>query len=310
MSKVIVVGSLNMDLVISASYIPKKGETLMGSGFITSPGGKGANQAVAAARLNGDVYMIGCVGKDIFGNDLIDNLMINKVNIDHVRILDDVSISTGIAVIILVDGDNRIILDSGANFEITPDQVIKALDEIADKDDILLVQLEIPIDCVQAALLKGREKGMKTILNPAPAAKLNDDIYKLVDIIIPNESECELLTGFKPTDQNSIDNAVAFFKGKGIKEVTITLGKDGVVYTKENFVEKMNVPNVKVVDTTAAGDSFVGALALCLSKQMDIDETMEFCNYVGTLTVMKKGAQNSLPYYDEVIEWKHRGKSL
>lgn len=311
MSKIIVVGSLNMDLVISAPYIPKKGETLIGSDFITSPGGKGANQAVAAARLNGDVYMIGCVGNDIFGNDLLNNLVSNKVNIDNVKILDDITKSTGIAVILLVDGDNRIILDSGANFEITAEQVTKAIDNIACEGDVLLVQLEIPISCVKAALIKGRKTGMKTVLNPAPAPslKLSDDIYRLVDIIIPNESECEQLTGFKPIDEESVDKAVTFFREKGIKEVIITLGKDGVAYTDGNLIKRMNVPNVRVVDTTAAGDSFTGALAVCMSNQMSIDETVEFCNYAGTLTVMKKGAQNSIPYYNEVIMWKHRGVS-
>ncbi|MHB8062647.1 MAG: ribokinase [Ruminiclostridium sp.] len=299
MSKIIDVGSLNMDLVISAPYMPQKGETLIGSGFTTSPGGKGANQAVAAARLNSEVYMVGCVGNDIFGSKLIENLKLNNVNIDYVKTISGVP--TGTAVIILAGGDNRIILDSGTNFQISQKQVEDALNDIGTKDDILLVQMEIPIECVESALIKGREKGMINILNPAPAVKLSDSIYKMVDIIIPNESECEILSGIKPVNPVAIEKAAMFFMEKGVKEVIITMGKDGVAYTKDKLIKRKDVPDVKVVDTTAAGDSFCGALARCLASKMSISESIEFCNTVGTLTVKQKGAQNSLPYYDEVI---------
>lgn len=306
MSKIIVVGSLNMDLVISAPHMPQNGETLMGYGFMTNPGGKGANQAIGAARLNGNVYMVGCVGNDMFGDQLKENLVRNGVNSDNLKT--DTCESTGVAVIVIADEDNRIILDSGTNFKVTPEQVEEALNSIGEAGDILLVQLEIPVECVERALKKGREKGMINILNPAPAVKLNDSVYKLIDFITPNESECEILSGIKPVDQQSLIDSTQYFINKGVRNVIITLGKNGVSYTKDGIVEMKSVPDVQVVDTTAAGDSFSGALALCLSNNMSIDDTIDFCNIIGTLTVMKKGAQISLPYYDEVMNYIKTGE--
>lgn len=305
MGKVCVIGSLNMDLVINTPRIPLMGETLHGKGFITAPGGKGANQAVAASRLGADVTMMGCVGDDIFGNSLLKNLTENGVNTSNIKKVKDVP--TGIAVIVVKDGDNFIILDSGANYSITP-QWIDSVEAVIRESDILLVQLEIPMESVREAIKIARRNGVKVLLNPAPAYSLDDDLLSMVDIITPNESECAIIAGF---DVNSIEDAkkgIAYFMQKGISQAVVTLGSRGVVYNSGDKIVHKAVPDVKVVDTTAAGDSFSGALAVALTNGMPIDETIDFANTVGTLTVTKRGAQTSLPTLSEVKEFIERNK--
>lgn len=299
--KVIVVGSLNMDLSITSPYMPKQGETVIGSGFIVSPGGKGANQAIAAARIGGNVSMIGCVGADDFGNQLSQNLNKNGVTTDYIESIFDVS--TGVAVIIVSDHDNRIVLDSGANYEITTEKVRNVIDKIANTGDILLVQLEIPIEVAEATIIAGKEKGMVTILNPAPASILKENIYAYLDYLIPNENECELLCGINPIDENTRKEAIQLFLNKGVHNVMITLGEKGVVYSCGKEIKYEQGIKVKAVDTTAAGDSLAGAFAACLSKNMDFEEAVLFSNNVAALTVTKKGAQDSLPYYKDVVDF-------
>jgi len=295
--KITVVGSLNMDLVVTTPKVPVMGETILGSGFMTAPGGKGANQAVAAAKLGGEVYMIGCVGSDIFGKNLLDNLTENKVNIDNVEVKD--STSTGIAVIIVKDGNNSIIVDSGANSLLTPEMIDK-FEEIIKNSDIMVVQLETPLDTVERAISIAKSHGVKVLLNPAPARKLSNELLSMVDIFTPNESECEIITGISISSIDDAKRAVAFLNERGIPQVIITLGGKGVVYNSTAGILHKSVPNVKVVDTTAAGDSFSGAVALALSQGKNIDEAVDFGNIVGTLTVTKKGAQTSLPTMEDV----------
>lgn len=300
MNKITVLGSLNMDMVINTPRIPAMGETIHGQGFATFPGGKGANQAVAAAKLGGDVEMIGCVGEDSFGRDLIGNLTKNNVKVENIRTIPRTS--TGIAVIVIKDGNNFIILDSGANFKLQPEDVAKVSD-IIKNSDILMLQLEIPLEVVERAITTAKDYGVKVLLNPAPGRFLTDELLSRIDILTPNESECEIITGISIKSVSDAENAVRYLMDKKIKQVVITLGSQGVVYNRDNEVIHKPVPEVKVVDTTAAGDSFSGALAVALSNNMTIDEAVDFANIVGTITVTRKGAQSSIPLLSEVDDF-------
>lgn len=297
MAGIIVIGSLNMDLVINAPRMPVIGESIIGGGFITAPGGKGANQAVAAARLGGQVTMVGCLGNDVFGSSLLKNLKDNNINIENVKILEGVS--TGIAVIVLVSGDNFIVVDPGANAMLTPEH-IESLDEQIGRSDIMLVQLEIPIETVERAITMAKRHGVKVLLNPAPARSLPDSLLSKVDIFTPNESECGIVTGIQAESVDSASMAVKYLLGKGIPQVVITMGAKGVVYNKGSNIIHKPAYRVNVVDTTAAGDSFSGALSVALSQGKGIDEAVDFASAVGALTVTKKGAQPSLPTLEEV----------
>ena len=289
-----------MDLVIRTDSLPRMGETVIGKDFAMVPGGKGANQAVAAARLGAQVAMIGCVGNDLFGNKLVDTLRENHVDTRYIKRLDDVS--TGIAVITVNRGDNCIILDSGANYRITPEDIEACVELIAGAD-VLVTQLEIPLDTVEAALKVAKQNGVQTILNPAPAQKLGDGLLGAVDVILPNESETELLTGIPLRDEDSIGRALRVFQEKGVSESIITLGSRGTAYLSGDGVQFAPSFPVKAVDTTAAGDSFVGALAVRMAQGAGIKEAVHFCNAVGALTVTRRGAQPSLPALSEVEEF-------
>lgn len=297
MARITVIGSLNMDLVVATPRVPVMGETILGSGFMTVPGGKGANQAVAAARLGGRVSMIGCVGNDIFGRDLLENLTNNNVNNENIKMLDDSS--TGIAMIVIKDGDNFIIVDPGANSRLTPD-MIDAAESLIKDSFIVVIQLEIPIETVERAVALAKKHDVKVLLNPAPARNLSNELLSKIDIFTPNESECEIITGLHVKSIDDAKEAVSFLRKKGIPKVIVTMGAKGVVYNNGDELIHKRVPEVKVVDTTAAGDSFSGAVAVALSEGKNINEAVDFANAVGTLTVMKKGAQPSLPTRDEV----------
>ncbi len=301
MGKICVIGSLNMDLVINTPRIPVIGETIIGNGFMTVPGGKGANQAVAAARLGGEVTMVGNVGDDLFGVSLKENLNINNVNSQNVKTLENVP--TGVAIVVINEGNNYIILDSGANFKISPED-ISNLENVIKNSDILLLQMEIPQDAIERAVDIARKYGIKVLLNPAPARELSNDFLEKVDILTPNESECEYITGLKLSTFEDASIAIKCIMGKGVKQVVITLGGRGVVYNSGEKILHKPVPMVEVVDTTAAGDSFTGALAVALTKGMSIDDAIDFANVVGTITVTKKGAQTSLPFLEELEKFR------
>lgn len=303
MKKITVIGSLNMDLVICTPRMPEMGETIIGSGFMTVPGGKGANQAVAAARLGGNVSMIGCVGGDIFGSRLIENLKDNNVDTAHVAVVKECA--TGIAVILVKDGDNCIIIDQGANFRLMP-ETLERLEEIIKESFMVVVQLEIPIPTVYKAIEIARRHGVKVLLNPAPACQLDDDMLSQVDILVPNESECELITGISIKSVEGGKLAVKRLMDKGVTQVVVTLGSRGVLYNCGNDIVHKPALDVKAVDTTAAGDSFCGALAVALSEGRGIDEAISFANLVGALTVQKKGAQSSLPTREEVEMFRRK----
>jgi ribokinase len=290
--KITIIGSINMDLVTSTTQIPKVGETVLGYSFHTIPGGKGANQAVAAARLGTDVTMIGAVGDDSFGKTLVEHLTNEGINTESILKVEDNS--TGIASIILWEADNSIIVVPGANNHITPEVIERHEDKIINSN-ILLVQLEIPLESVNRAVELAKKHGIRTILNPAPIQKLPKDLLEMVDFVTPNEHEQALL--FASID--GTDQELEKLKEKCI----VTKGSKGVMIYKNG--EKVEIPSIQVeaVDTTGAGDSFNGALATALCEGLEIEEACRFANVVGAISVTKLGAQTGMPTKKEVEEF-------
>ncbi len=289
MKNIFVIGSLNMDLVINCPYVPVAGETLCGSDFMTNGGGKGANQSVACAKLGGTVYHCGVVGKDSFGDTLIKNLRESGVNVDHIRQVN--SVSTGIAMIIVSEGNNRIILDKGANAHLTCEDIDRALKN-ASEGDIYLTQLENPIDVIGYGLQKAKEKGLYTILNPAPASKDIIPYLHAVDLITPNETELELLGGKE-----------ILFK-QGIKTILTTLGSKGFEIAIEAQSTVFPCPKVTAVDTTAAGDTLCGGLAAGLAQGKTLEESAKFGSTAASIACTRRGAQQSIPSVKEVLDLK------
>lgn len=281
MKKIIVVGSINTDLVIKAPYMPQTGETLTGSGFFTAHGGKGANQAVAAARLGGNVVMCGCVGNDDFGKSAIDSLKADGVDVSHVKVVDGVP--TGTAIIIVENGDNRIILDKGANACLTEADIDNVL-QTASSGDIYLTQLENSIDVIGYGLKKAREKGMFVVLNPAPANRDIEKYLKYCNLITPNESETELFGGKQALKAQA-------------EEVLITLGSKGFE-VGEKVYPCIKVENV--VDTTAAGDTLCGGLVASLSFGANLVDSAKFGSKAASIACTRYGAQPSIPTKEEV----------
>lgn len=293
--KVFVVGSLNMDLTIRAPYAPKKGETVIGEGFFVTPGGKGANQAVACAKLGAKTLMVGCVGNE-FGNGLIESLKSCGADVRFVERRQEVS--SGIAMIIVSEGDNRIIIDSGANAKVDNTLIDRAL-EVAEAGDYLVVQLEIGIDTVCYALNKAKEKGMITLLNPAPAATLPKSVFADCDYFMPNQSEAQFYTGIYPENEESAKRAAAKLRESGVKNVIITMGEQGSVLIADNKYIKTNAVKANAVDTTAAGDTFVGAFVTRLAEGAKEEEAMRFANAAAAVTVTRRGAQTAIPTREE-----------
>ncbi len=287
MKKIFIVGSINTDLVMNTSSIPQKGETLKGNGFFIAHGGKGANQAVAAARLGGKVIMCGAVGNDIYGNEAILSLKKENINVDYIKKVD--AHPTGTAMIIVCDGDNRILLDSGANDFLTKEDIDKAL-KTASKGDIYLTQLENPIDIIGYGLKKAKEKGMFVILNPAPA-NLNILPYlSYCDVITPNETECNFLGG-------------KAYLLKFVPTVLTTLGEKGFEIVNLKGNKKFCCIKIKAIDTTAAGDTLCGGLAASLSNGKDLETSAKFGSLAASIACLKKGAQPSIPTLKEVTDF-------
>lgn len=294
--KVFVIGSLNMDLTIKSPKVPDCGMTVTGNGFLATAGGKGANQAVACAKLGAKTFMAGCVG-NAFATELLDSLKQSGVDTQFVEKRCDVS--SGIAVILVVDGDNRIVLDRGANGKVDRALVDRALGA-ANKGDILILQLEIPIETVEYALRLAKEKGMTTVLNPAPAAPVSDSALSYSDYFTPNQTEAQFYTGIYPDDEGSIRTCVDCLRGKGIKNVIITLGKLGSVGYFGDKCVRVNATKVETVDTTAAGDTYIGGFAAGLCAGKTQDEAMRFASVASALAVTKRGAQSSIPTLKDV----------
>lgn len=300
MKKVVVVGSINMDLVTRCKRAPKGGETLFGEEFSQVPGGKGANQAVAIGKLGTNVIMLGKIGKDSFGKDMLASMEKNGVNIQHIE---EGEKATGIAKIIVEEsGQNRILVVAGANSEVDKEYVDRHLATIKESD-IVVTQLEIPIETVEYTLKKAKEFGKITILNPAPARELSDEIIKNSDFIILNESELALITGMAVETEEEIKKAGKKLLDMGVKNLIITLGSKGSLHLNRDKCEFHSAYKVKAIDTTAAGDSFIGGVVRELNGD-SISEAIEFGTKVSAIAVTKKGAQTSIPTIEEVIKFK------
>jgi ribokinase len=293
-AKITVIGSLNMDLVTQTNKIPAPGETVIGGDLLTVPGGKGANQAVAAARLGAEVSMVGRVGNDIFAGQLLDNL--TAVSVNHQYVIKDPEAATGIALIVIdTAGENVIVVAPGANGRLSPAD-IDAAETAIQASDLILLQLEIPLPTVLHAAHLARKHGVRVILNPAPARALPDELLALVDMLIPNESETALLTGLPTTNSTEIEAAAAKLRQSGVGTVILTLGERGALLAGEKGIIHFPpfVPE-KVVDTTAAGDGFVGGLATALAEGKSVVAAVPWGNATGSLAVTRMGAQPSLP---------------
>ncbi len=298
MADIAVVGSLNIDLVTHTERIPAPGETVLGGDLATVPGGKGANQAVAAARLGAEVAMVGALGADGFADQLRRSLSADKIDDRHVMTTDS---ATGVALIVVdADGQNSIVVASGANMQVTPVDVEAAAETIG-RAGVLLLQLEIPLESVQRAAEIAREQGTTVILNPAPAQPLPAELLALVDILVPNESETATLTNLPVDSEDELAMAAQALRNGGIDTVILTLGERGVLLADSNGVQRFPAfPVNEVVDTTAAGDAFLGGLATALAEGKSMAEAVPWGCASGALAVTKAGAQTSLPYRNDV----------
>jgi ribokinase len=296
--RIAVIGSVNIDMVVKASRLPAPGETIVGGQFLMAGGGKGANQAVAAARLGARVTLLAKVGRDVFGDEAIENFHREGIATDH--ILRDPQNATGVA-LILVDekGENLISVASGANYTITPEDIDNAADCI-HSSDLLILQLEIPIESVQRAAQIAAEANVPVILNPAPAMPLSNDLLQLVTYLTPNESEAQRLSGVEVRDEASAQQAAERLMFVGARHVIITLGAKGAQWT--SAAGTMLIPSVAItaVDTTAAGDAFNGGLAWAIGSGMPLEQAIRHACLAGAISATRLGAQPSLPTKDEL----------
>ncbi|MBR4879485.1 MAG: ribokinase [Clostridia bacterium] len=299
MKNILVIGSLNMDLVINTDRIPVPGETLHGSGFSHFPGGKGANQASACARAGGNVKMLGKVGNDAYGDILLKNLSQDGVNISGVERED---ISTGVAVITVCKGENTIILDKGANGMVDKDYIDRHIDAI-DWADYVIMQYEIPMETIVYIAQLAKSKGKAIVIDPAPMLDAPRELYEMADIILPNETETAHLIGetLEPED------AVKKMHQLGAKNVIMTLGKKGSLFYDGEKIINQPAYKVKAIDSTGAGDCFTGSLVAHLATEKTMEEALEFATKASAIAVGRRGAQPSFPWKSEVEKWK-KGK--
>ncbi|CCN71715.1 ribokinase [Vibrio nigripulchritudo] len=301
MSKLVVLGGVNADHVLQVPSFPRPGETLHGRNYQVIPGGKGANQAVAAARLNADIGFITCVGDDAFGLNIRESFQRDGIDIRGVKVQPDCP--TGIAMIqVSDDGENTICLSAEANARLSSEAIQPELDQIRTAN-YLLMQLETPLDGVERAAVAAKESKTCVVLNPAPACPLPDSLLRCVDVITPNETEAEVLTGIKVTDEESAQQAANVLHEKGIETVLITLGAKGVWLSQNGVGEGISSYRVEAVDTTAAGDTFNGALVTGLLESKPLESAIQFANAAAALSVTRFGAQTSIPTRKEVDDF-------
>jgi ribokinase len=295
-----VIGSSNTDMVVKAEKLPLPGETVIGSNFLMNPGGKGANQAVTAARLGSDVTFVAKVGNDLFGRQALQQFQRENINTSYITIDNDHP--SGVA-LIGVDalGENSIMVAPGSNLHLDTTIVDQALDSIKGAA-ILLMQLEIPIQTVEFAIEKGNAMGWKVILNPAPVQPVNVKVLEHLYLITPNEFEAEMLTGIRISDLATAERAADKLHQLGVPNVVITLGPKGAYLHTPNIAKLIPAPSVSAVDTTAAGDCFNGAIAVALSEGFDIESAVGFACKAASISVTRMGAQSSLPTRKEVNE--------
>lgn len=304
-NRIVVVGSSNTDMIIQAARIPRPGETILGGEFTMAAGGKGANQAVAAARAGGQVTFVARVGDDIFGRQAIDGFVKDGINVDHVT--KDGQAPSGVALIfVAADGENSIGVASGANGRLSPADVDKAAAAVGSAD-VVVMQLETPIDTIRSTAKMAASHGVRVILNPAPAQPLSDDILKCVSILTPNETEAELLTGIKVDNDEQAAAAAKTLRGHGIAIVILTLGARGVYVSSDELTGIVPGFKVKPVDTTAAGDVFNGALAVAMAEGRPLAEAIRFANAAAAISVTRLGAQPSAPKRAEIEQLVESG---
>ena len=297
-NKLVVIGSSNTDMVVKSEHLPAPGETVLGGQFIMNPGGKGANQAVAAARLEGDVTFIAKVGNDIFGQEAIKGFQTHGINTGF--IVTDPQSPSGVALIMVDEqGENCISVALGANAALQREDIDRA-DEAIGEASYVLIQLEIPIDVVKHAVQLAVKAGTQVVLNPAPAQALSDNLLSSLYMITPNETEAELLTGIKVENIDSARVAARALRQQGVEIVIITLGSKGAYVQSEEVDQLVPSPTVKAVDTTAAGDTFNGALVVGLSEGMSIIDAVIFANKAAAYSVTKLGAQASAPSRSDI----------
>ena len=296
--KIVVIGSSNTDMTVVADRLPVPGETVLGGKFAMGQGGKGANQAVAAQRLGGDVTFICKLGRDIFGENAIKEYKKDGMDTSKIMYSDQPS---GVALISVdTHAENCIVVASGANGDITVDDIEANRKEI-EEAAILLLQLEIPVEAVVRAAKIGHEAGVCVVLNPAPACDLPEEIFQYLSLIIPNQTEIALMTGIEANDEEGAAKAVEALQAKGTKDVIVTMGSKGSMVYHEGQATFVPSRKVNAVDTTAAGDTYCGGLCVALSEGKDIIEAARFATASSALTVQKRGAQDSIPYRKDVI---------
>lgn len=295
MGKTVVVGSINVDLVFTSDIRPKAGETVMGSTFSTIPGGKGANQAVAASKLGALSCMVGCIGNDQNGEFSINNLNLMNVDTSCIKKIDNVS--TGVANIVVAEHDNSIIVIAGANYEITKEDIDSCKDVILSAD-IVLLQLEIPLEVVEYTANLCRENNVRVLLNPAPAVELPETLIENATYITPNEHELNIILG----KQNNVDETIKMYPNK----IIVTMGSKGVKYFDGEEMKIIPSYNVDVVDTTGAGDTFCGGLAAALVRGDKLEEAIMFANKAAAISITKLGAQSGMPTLEEFNNFKFK----
>ena len=296
---ILIIGSFMMDLVVRTPRVPENGETIIGSSFRRFPGGKGANQAVSAARLGGNVTMVGKLGSDLFGDEM--QTVLNNEGINTRYILRDGQAPTGVGFVTLDEktGNNRIVVVPGANLCYRPAD-LSAIRHVVENSDILVLQLEMDMDLIETAVMIGAEAQVPVILNPAPAQELDDALLNKVTYLTPNETEAEILTGVEVIDIQTAKAAAHILRKRGVRNVVMTLGENGALIVGANGIEHVPAFPTSVVDTVAAGDAFNGALAVAIAQGTPLTQAVRFANAVGALAVTKEGAIPSLPLLGEV----------
>ena len=296
--KIVIVGSINTDMIVKVPRIPKPGETILGGEFSTAAGGKGANQAVAAARAGGDVTFIARVGNDMFGKQALEDFESNNINAKYIKT--DNAEPSGVALIFVDEkGENSIAVASGANARLSHRDVTEA-EEVIKSADILLMQLETPMESVKRAAKIAKEAGVKVILNPAPACPLDNTLLSTLYVITPNESEAELLTDISVTDFPSAEKAAFILLDRGVEVAIITMGIKGALIKTRELTKIVPGFKVNAVDSTAAGDVFNGSLVVAMAEGKTLEETVQFANAAAALSVTKLGAQPSAPKRVEI----------
>jgi ribokinase len=297
MKKIIVIGSSNTDMVVKTDKLPLPGETKLGGVFFMNAGGKGANQAVAAARLGGNVTLVTKVGNDIFGKQTIDGLKKENINTDYVFIDEEAPSGTAL-IIVNEEGENCIVVAPGANANLLPADIEK-IKNITEAE-IILMQLEIPMETIAVVAKNAKANHQKVIINPAPAQKLDDELLNGLFLITPNETEASLLTGITVENEVTASQAAGVFLSKGVQNVIITLGRQGAYFQNKNMKLKIDAPVVQAMDTTAAGDTFSGALTVAITEKMDWEKAIQFAVEAASISVTRMGAQASVPYRKEL----------